>query len=911
MFALAGLSFVAPVALLALAAVPVLWWLLRVIPPAPKRVRFPPIRLIMRLVNPEESSAKTPLWLTLLRLALIVLVILGAAHPIWNAQTQVVAAGPLVLVIDDDWAAARNWSQRQRTMAALLERAQRENRAVAVVTTAAGETRGRAMESLLTAEAAREMVAALEPKPWPADRHAAAAVIDQIQLKEPGQVVWLSNGLDEGTAQDFAAKLERLGSVTVLAEETGNLPSLVLPPISERSGLTLVAQRPSANAAHELRLLVKDERGGVLTRKTMTFDGGKTRGEAPLEIPVELRNRVSSIEVEDQKTAGAVVLVDERWRRRPVGIMAAAERRRDQPLLDDVHYLERALDPFTEVRQGPVGELLKREIAMLIVPDSGRLGEAERKDLEAWLAKGGLVVRFAGPQLANSSDTLLPVRLRQGDRDLGGALSWTKPAALAPFEETSPFHGIVVPDDVRIRRQVLAQPTVDLSEKTWARLADGTPLVTAEKRGEGWLVFVHTTASPDWSNLPLSGLFVSMLQNLVQLSRGIAGTSDERLLAPVQTLDGFGRLGSARAGARAIRGNAFNTTPLGPEHPPGFYGDESSRRAFNLSPKISSLEPIDALSSQIVRGSYESSTERDLRGPLLLIALLIALVDIVASLALRGFFSFGARATAGIAAAFVLFSAATAEAQINVPPRTVAPSTSENDTRAFAPALTVRLAYFRTGDATLDQRSHAGLSGLAFVANTRTAAELGEPVGINPETDDLTFYPLIYWPLSDAAQPISQLMAERLNRYMKSGGTILFDTRDGDGSSSAARNLQDIGRQLELPPLMVVPSDHVLTKSYYLMRDLPGRYTGGRVWIERDGARQNDGVSSIIVGPNDWASAWAVDDSKKPIYPVVPGGERQRELAYRFGINLIMYALTGNYKGDQVHLPAIIERLGQ
>ena len=67
----------------------------------------------------------------------------------------------------------------------------------------------------------------------------------------------------------------------------------------------------------------------------------------------------------------------------------------------------------------------------------------------------------------------------------------------------------------------------------------------------------------------------------------------------------------------------------------------------------------------------------------------------------------------------------------------------------------------------------------------------------------------------------------------------------------------------------------------------------------------------MIVGGNDWAAAWAVDDSNRPLYSVEPGGERQREIAYRFGINLVMYTLTGNYKADQVHAPALIERLGQ
>ena len=72
-----------------------------------------------------------------------------------------------------------------------------------------------------------------------------------------------------------------------------------------------------------------------------------------------------------------------------------------------------------------------------------------------------------------------------------------------------------------------------------------------------------------------------------------------------------------------------------------------------------------------------------------------------------------------------------------------------------------------------------------------------------------------------------------------------------------------------------------------------------------------DGVSSILITSNDLASAWAIDDVGRHIYPVVPGGERQREYAFRVGINIIMYVLTGNYKADLVHMPAMLERLGQ
>ena len=136
----------------------------------------------------------------------------------------------------------------------------------------------------------------------------------------------------------------------------------------------------------------------------------------------------------------------------------------------------------------------------------------------------------------------------------------------------------------------------------------------------------------------------------------------------------------------------------------------------------------------------------------------------------------------------------------------------------------------------------------------------------------------------------------------------------------AAPPLQRLLGKLDIPRLEPVPGDHVLTKSFYLLRIFPGRWDGGQLWVEAEAprdsdqgrqARRVDGVSSIIVTSNDFAAAWALDDSGQPLYPVVPGGEHQREMAFRTGINIVMHALTGNYKADQVHVPALLERLGQ
>jgi hypothetical protein len=231
------------------------------------------------------------------------------------------------------------------------------------------------------------------------------------------------------------------------------------------------------------------------------------------------------------------------------------------------------------------------------------------------------------------------------------------------------------------------------------------------------------------------------------------------------------------------------------------------------------------------------------------------------------------------------------------------------------PALITRLAYVVTGDATLDGVSRMGLAGLSDYVNHRTAATLGDPAPVTPGQDDLSFYPLLYWPISADATAPSGAAVAALNSFMAHGGIILIDTRDGGSGEGfavgASAALQSFGHDLAIPPLAPLTSAHVLARSFYLLQDFPGRFDGAPVWVGRDQDRSNDSVSPVIIGAHDWASAWAIDAQGRNPFATLPGGARQRTLAYRFGVNLVMYALTGNYKGDQVHVPSLLERLGQ
>ncbi len=914
MLSLGALAFASPWLLAGLAVLPVLWWLLRVTPPAPRRLRFPAIQLLLGLVPREETPARTPLWLILLRMALTALIILALAHPLLNPSARLSAGGPLVLAVDNGWAAAHDWPTRQRAMRELVAQAEREKRQVILLDTAPlpGAEAARP-PSLLPAADARAAVDALVPRPWPNDRSGALNRLDQVALQGPANVVWLSDGLASEDAFGFAERLQRLGNLRVASETADSLARLIGPSQLESPDLVVAVHRASAPVPAQYTVRVSGEDGRLLARESVELAADQRDADVKLTMPSELRNQAMRAEIEGEASAGAVLLLDERWRRRPVGIVSAHAGEAAQPLLTGTYYLERALNPFSEVRRGDIADLLRRGTAMLVLADAAPGTRADHDALVKWIEEGGVLLRFAGPDLAESGDDLLPVTLRRGGRTIGGALSWEQPARLASFGGDSPFAGLTIPDDVTISRQVLAEPSLDLAGKTWARLTDGTPLVTGERRGQGWLVLVHTTGGPAWSNLALSGLFVEMLRRIVGLSQGVRGAGDVPLLA-IETLDGYGRLQKALPNIRPISGKDLATAIASPSQPPGYYGALDARQALNLSSAVNSIAALDRLPEGVARDYFARGAELDLRPALLAGALVLVIGDLLIAYALRGLLP-GLRGLSrrrrDATLAFFLVAGLTLVV-------TSARAAADEESFVLQATSEIRLAYVRTGIPTVDEVSRAGLTGLTNLLNRRTAVEAAEPMEVDPEQDELIFFPLLYWPVAPEQPALSPRAVERLNRFITTGGTIFFDTRDqGEGGAAGgfagagSQRLRQLVGGLNIPQLAPLPPDHVLTKSFYLMQEFPGRWSGGQIWAEPTEDRVNDGVATVIIGSNDYAAAWATDEQGRGLYAVVPGGEPQREQAFRFGVNLVMYALTGNYKSDQVHVPAILERLGQ
>jgi hypothetical protein len=920
------LAFAAPAVLAALVGLVGLYFLLRLTPPSPRQTIFPPLRLLIGLDPNETTPARTPWPILALRLAIGALIILAMAEPLWNSLVALSGSGPLLVLIDDGFAAAPGWDRRidfARERAASAERA---GRIVALRPLSQG---GMDIAALNRSELDGSL-RSLAPVPYAPDRAAALPAIERFLAREPKtEILWIADGVERGGASAFSTRLASIAhSVEVVTDSRGALA--LAGADNEAGALTTELIRSDARGPATGVVRALDAQGQEVGHAAFDF-GAKSEVDAHFDLPVELRNDVTQVVIDGERSAGAAWLIDERSRRRRVAIASGASADVAQPLLAPNYYLKRALQPFADISEwrdtstDPIVSLLDQRPSVLVLADMSVAPGPELDAITQFLDNGGVLLRFAGTRLAAGEDTLTPTALRRGGRLLGGALSWETPKHIAPFETSSPFFGLAASGEVTVTRQVLAEPEAGLSEKTWARLADGTPLVTAERRGKGLIVLFHVTADTTWSNLPLSGLFVDMLRRIVAEAgapgQGAAGDvkAAEHGIArpPLRTLNGFGVLGFPPAQAEPIGDDFSGVGDM--LHPPGFYGARDSSWAVNALAPGEKLAAAKYAPLVVHEGALAIVPPVDLRRWLLPAALIGLMVDGLVSIWLIGGSPLRRKGAIALAVVGLLgFAAVPRHARAaELPPA------SERDTDA---ALSTRLAYVATGDSSVDETSKLGLTALTRVLAARTSAELADPVALDPGRDELAFYPLIYWPIVAGLPQPKPEARTRIAAFMKNGGTLIFDTRDaliarpGGPPTAEALWLRRLLEGVDVPELEPVPHDHVLTKTFYLLDRIVGRTAIGQTWVEalppldpndhaQRPARAGDSVSPIIIASDDLAAAWAEDADRRPLYPLIPGGGRQRELALRSGVNLVIYTLTGNYKADQVHAKDILERL--
>ncbi|MBZ6378479.1 hypothetical protein B5C34_12675 [Pacificimonas flava] len=879
-----GLSFAAPFLLAALAVLPALWLLLRQTPPPPRSARLPTLILLAEADIPPDRAKRPPWLLLLLRLLILGLVVLGLAGPEWRPELERAPPDRLALVIDNGWASADRWAEMVDAAERRIEAYETAGTRFAVIPTARLDTvteQGPADRSdspaaarFTDAETALSLISALRPRPWGPDRAAAAE-----RVPPADDFLWISDGFETGGA---AALRSRLEGGAILAFPAGSPVFLAAEPTSGGVAGRLAAPEDTETPA---LLTLRSHTGRSLQETRVPVQSGGATFRLDLGA-ADLREgeRLSA-----GPSAASTFLLTGASASPRLSLVASEENR--PPLETGAFYIRRAAEPVADVETMSLEEAVTRESGLIILDDVP-VAQAAAEPLLARVEEGLVLVSFAGERIAENGTSLSPVALRRGARAFGGTLTWQQPMTVAGFASDGPLAGLPLDESAVIRRQLLTEPP-GRDVMVWATLEDGTPLVTAERRGDGLLVLVHTAASPDWSDLPLSGLFAQIVGRLARLGSDpqafdIASTAPWRL---ERQLDGHARLGPPDRAA-VISPDDWASARAGPDTPPGLYRSGDLVRPLNTASAL----PPDFRFEDLARGGLRPAeaveTVRPLGAWLLSAALALLLLDMLVALALRGRLSLRSSSRPGMgmkasgAAVLVLASLLSFAAPLQAQPL-IAPSTSAAEREAD-----LQLAFI--GGTAADDEVREGLRGLSRTLARRTAVAAGEPAAISASADDIGRYPLVYWP-AYARGAMSAAEAANIRNYLSRGGLVLFDFGRPLGAGTDARTL--LGA-LGLPPLSEATPDHVLLKSYYLLDGTQG----GALWVEADTEGDSGRVSSVAIGGGDWARLWGGTATAAP---------SEREAALRFGVNLVMYALTGTYKADQVHTETLLDRIGR
>lgn len=614
-----GLAFASPWMLLGLGALPVLYYILRSNEVEPEIVDFPQIEILAEIEDDtDHEPQRMPWWQMALNLGAAGAVVTALAGPQWLPPQPLDGDGPIGMIVGNGWASAPGWERTMAYAGRVLDRAEEEGRPVVILPSVAdAQNPGGALIGPMNAAQAREALLDLKPSPWPEDHAAIARRVSALGFNGSGSLLWLSDGLDQGDAtQNMIRSMAEQGRFGVVSGDHQHLPHLLSQGAITAQDLSVHVRRAADDGDSVINLSAVDDHGAVAARAQAVFAAGQTEAVATIALDRAARQKLSRIVIDGEHHAGATLLLDERWQRRAVGLVSDRFAPDMRSLQSEVFFIERALSPYVDMQQGKISDLAGDQVSILILPDGAAVFESDRRAIHAFVDGGGTLLRFAGPHLAlrEGGDDLLPVPLRPGivafDQDRG---------RVGVFDQKSPLREIPVPADVAVSRALQPQPSSDLDDHVWARLADGTPFVTARQQGQGWSVLVHTTANAEWADLSLSGSFVEMIRAVVAHSRGLpAHVNSSPLkadgispLKPIRVLDARGQPVHPVQGTRSLGDGSVAGGLVGPHNPPGLYGNDSLRYAHNLAVAVPEYRALSDLPDDVHREPYVRDSRDD------------------------------------------------------------------------------------------------------------------------------------------------------------------------------------------------------------------------------------------------------------------------------------------------------------
>ena len=897
---LKSISFANPYAFWVLFSLPIIFWVIKSLPPSPASFNFSSLYLLRAIKTESIVKNKCPIWLLIFRILLIMFLIIYFAKPFLNHNKVEQAKENYVVYANLGWSTAAQWNKYKNTIKNIMLESEKLNKNFSLVNNFDNQNK-----NIIKFKSINDLSSYLDkvtPNPWQSQRKNIINELSKINYNNKTRYFYIFSVFDFYSDENF--------DENILINIQKQFPDLEIinlidsikvleKPLVKKENINIIVKRYGALPENTFVITATSFDEQILLKKEYQFKKNENIIYINEKFPISVINQIKKIDILGERHAASTFYFDDFNKKKVIGILSDGKNYKENPLLSPVYYIKKALNKDNKIIINDLANLLLSNVDILIFPDAGTFEEEKSGILDSWINNGGLLIRFAGPKLASSSTRFITSENKiKKIRLLGGQLSWNNDLKIKEFSKDSIFKDLIIPKDVTIKKQLLLNFSEEKNINILASLKDDTPLVSLKEMGRGNILLFHFTANNTWSDIPITPLFEDFLSRACLLHQKKKNSSLNQVTIK-SYINGFGEIEDTNKIVQFRDSLSLRNSIPSKDIFPGIYENNQLSVALNLSGNLRLNHFENKSSKQIITTNDFSKNLKDISKVFLYLFLGFALLDILASIFIQNdvkFYRFFKNK-------IKVFSVFTFLILSILPDDLIA-----NDFINYT-----YLAYVKSIDKNKNESSFRGLQTLSKVLERRTSVLIKGVAGIDIEVDDVYHFPFIYWPMSNDFKNLSSKAKRKIKDYFNTGGVILFDgyllLDKQPLNTYKLKKIVSYFKEITSNELVLINKNHTLSKSFYLLNNFPGRWNKKILLVDNSNMNVNDGVSNIILGFNDWASAWALDSNNYPLFPVVPGGEKQRELAYRVGINIVMYSLTGNYKNDQVHSKSILNRL--
>ncbi len=892
------ISFSNYYALFGLALTPIIWIIIKSFPPIPKSYNFSSLYLLEKIDYNSSKNNNTPLWLLIFRILFFILIVLFFSHPhVKNKDSlNTKEFTKYVIVADIGWSMANDWDKFKKIVLQISKEAEKNNKKIIFFHSLLKSYKD--VKTFKSSTDINSYLKNLTPLPIKFNESTLKYLLENPSILNNSKLYLISSIYDFNNASKHIQNYNFIKNNSDQHYFINPVETLLVINklgINQNNIICEISRIGKSNFDQNFYLKVNTINDEIIYNASHEINEDSKLKIVNLSFPIQLINQIKHIEIVGQNHAGAKYYFDDFSKKKNIAILSDNEFYKESPLLSPIYYLKKSLSSKHLLTISKIDSIIKQNYSTIIVPETMKIPKEFEYKLKNWLLNGGTLIRFAGQGLVGQKSNFLPVENSIGTiRSIDGQLTINKNLYISEFKKNSIFSGLEIPSDISITKQLVFNEISD-KVKILAKLNDGTPIVSMRNIGLGNIILFHIGASNSWSDLPISSLFPDMLNRVLLFSKH-KGSSNLEDLNLTKEIDGFGNLIQTKKIVNINKFDDIKNSQPSLIVPPGKYENDQISVVLNLSTNINGSD-LEEASQYTYISDYSFTGEKDLSPMILKILLTMFILDTLITIMIKNNINIYQYFKKNNIIFLFLFPLIFLNLE----------ASTANETY---------LAYIKIKNKEINNISENGLNNLKSLLSTRTAISPKGVVGLDLKNDDIFSYPFIYWPLTKNLLQIEKAEIVKINNYINNGGIFFFDVIGFSRSNLNLKDkkfkaIRDFLSNIKVKNLSILPKGHTLTKSFYLLNKFPGKWDNRVLLIENSNLEYKDGVSSIILGFNDWARAWSLDKNSVPLYPVVPGGERQRELSYRFGINIAMYSLTGNYKSDQIHSKSILNRLSK